>query len=154
MKAHIFTALLAAAAPIAIADISLGSGAYLPSHEAIQPTSDEYLQTANDIINMFRELTTCLETVKDKASADAAAAQVATLLPRMAELQKKAESMPRPTVEMENQLRGLINVAEVQQIVSSFMNSFISICMSNAYGSQSLLDAMGPIMDMMPGNQE
>ena len=68
--------------------------------------------------------------------------------------QKKAEAMPRPGAEVEAQVRSSINVAEVQQTVCSFLESFIRIGMNNAYGSQALLNALGPVMNSMPAGQE
>lgn len=152
MKAQFLTAICIVAAPMAMADISLGANA--PAAEAAAPSATEYVKTAHDVISVVKELTVILEGVKDQASADAAAAQVGSITARMVELQKKAEAMPRPSAEVESMVRNGINVAEVQQVVSSFMNSFIRIGMNGAYGSQALLNALGPVVNAMPGSQE
>lgn len=154
MKTQILTALLTMAAPLALADISLGSTTPTFPKAAATPTAEEYVQMANDVLAAVKELTSILAGVKDQASADAAAPQVSSLTTRMIELQKKAEAMPRPSLEVENQVRAGMNVAEVQQTVSSFLESFIRIGMSNGYGSQALLNALGPVMTAMPGSQE
>ncbi len=152
MKAQFLTAICIVAAPMAMADISLGANA--PAAVAAAPSATEYVKTAHDVLSVVKELTVILEGVKDQASADAAAAQVGSITARMVELQKKAEAMPRPSVEVESMVRNGINVAEVQQVVSSFMNSFIRIGMNGAYGSQALLNALGPVVNAVPGSQE
>lgn len=152
MKAQFLTVLYIVAAPMAMADISLGTTA--PAAVAAVPSSTEYTKAANDVLSVVKELTSILEGVKDQASADAAAAQVSSITARMVELQKKAESMPRPSAEIESMVRNGINVAEVQQVVSSFMDSFIRIGVNGAYGSQALLNALGPVVNAMPGSQE
>ncbi len=147
MKALILTTLLTSS--LALADISLGSTSPATPAPA-EATAAEYIQSVNEVMSTLKELTGVLEGVTDQASADAAAPQVAVIAPRLIELQKKSESMPRPTPEVESQVRASINVQEVQQIVSSFLTSFIRIGMSNAYGSQSLLNTLGPVMNCMP----
>lgn len=154
MKALLLTALMTVATPLALADISLGTTPPAPAAATATPTAAEYVQTANEVLAVVKELTTILEGVKDQASADAAAEQVGSITLRMIELQKKAEAMPRPGAEVEAQVRSSINVAEVQQTVSSFLESFIRIGMNNAYGSQALLNALGPVMNSMPAGQE
>lgn len=151
MKTQFLTALLTVAAPLAMADISLGSGTPAP---VVSPAATEYAQTANEVLSIVKELTGILAGVKDQASADAAAEQVSSITQRMLELQRKAEAMPRPGAEVEAQVRGSMNMAEVQQTVSSFLESFIRIGMNNAYGSQALLNALGPVMNSMPAGQE
>lgn len=153
MKAHLITALFAVAAPLAMADISLGTHTPATAQTA-KPSAEEYAQLAKDILSTLKELAVCLESVKDQTSADAAASQVAEILPRMVALQKKAEGMPRPGSEAEALVRGQINVEEAQQVVSTFMSAFINICMNNAYGSQSLLNALGPVMNIMPESRQ
>lgn len=154
MKSLLLTALMTVATPLALADISLGTNAPAPAEATESPAAAEYVQTANEVLAVVKELTTILEGVKDQASADAAAEQVGSISLRMIELQKKAEAMPRPGAEVEAQVRSSINVAEVQQTVSSFLESFIRIGMNNAYGSQALLNALGPVMNAMPAGQE
>ena len=153
MKAHLITALFAVAAPLSMADISLGTQTPAPAQTA-KPSAEEYAQLAKDILNTLKELAGSLASVTDQASADTAAAQVADILPRMVELQKKAEGMPRPCNEIEAIVRGQVNVEEAQQVVSSFMSAFINICMHNAYGSQNLLNALGPVMNIMPESRQ
>lgn len=154
MKAQLLTALLTVAAPLALADISLGTNAPTPAEATESPAAAEYVQTANEVVAVVKELATILDGVKDQASADAAAEKVGSITQRMIELQKKAEAMPRPGAEVEAQVRSSINVAEVQQTVSFFLESFIRIGMNNAYGSQALLNALGPVMNAMPAGQE
>ena len=146
MKALILTAFLAAA-PLVHADISLGK-------QDSPPAAAEYTHLAKDVMSVITDLTTVLETVKDKASADAAAPQLSGITARMLELQRKAEGMPRPSNEVEQLVRGSINVQEIQQLVNDFLNTFIQIAMNNAYGSQALMDAMGPVMNGVSSMQE
>lgn len=154
MKAQILTAVLTIAAPLALADISLGSSTPAQAGIASTPAAEEYVQTAKDVMSVVKELSAVLDGVTDTASADAAAPQVSSITARMIELQKKSEAMPRPGAEVESLVRSSMNLAEVQQVVNSFMNSFIRIGMNNAYGSEALMNALGPVMNAMPGSQE
>lgn len=151
MKSILITAL--ALAPLALADISLGSSA-APAAAAATPEDQAYITMAKDIIQAVNDLSTVLDGVKDQASADAAAPQVSKLAARMIELQKKAEAMPSPGANTEQQVRASMNMAEVQQIVSRFLNSFIRIGMNMGYGSQALLDALSPVQNALPGKEE
>ena len=145
MKALILTAFLAAA-PLVHADISLGK-------QDSSPAAAEYTHLAKDVMSVITNLTTVLETVKDKASADAAAPQLRNTTGRLLELQRKTEEMPRPTNEVEMLIRSNINIQEVQQLVGNFLNACIRIAINNAYGSQELMDALGPIMNSATGMQ-
>lgn len=151
--AHII--LLATAMPLVMADITLGTGGGIPATESIAPGTGEYTRLAQDVLAVTRELTAVLASVKDTASADAAAAQVKALTPRLHALQAKSESMPRPGAAIEAVVRSEINIQEVQQIAHDFVNALIQIDMNNAYGSQALLDAMRPLLEnAIPGSEE
>lgn len=153
MKHLLFTALVAAS-PLAMADISLGTPAPTSPAASVSEEAKPYLDMAQEILGAVKSLTSILESVKDTASADAAAAEVRTLTTSMQEIQARAEAMPRPNAAVEQQVRSSINIQEVQQIAASFMNSFIRIGMNNGYGSQALLDSLGPVMSAMPGSVE
>lgn len=146
MKSLILTTLFALT-PLALADISYGS-------PAPAPTAKEYTKLANDVISIIKEMTQVLESITDQASADAAAPQLRSTTARLLELQRKTEEMPRPTNEVELLVRSNINVLEVQQLVGNFLNACIQIAINNAYGSQELMDALGPIMNSAPGMQD
>ena len=148
---RLFITALVAASPLAMADISLGTPAPTNTAAAISTEAQPYIDMAQEVIAAVRNLTTVLETVQDTASADAAAAQIRALTASMQEIQTRAEAMPRPSAAVEQQVRSCINVQEIQQLANSFMSSFIRIGMNNAYGSQALLDSLGPVMNTMPG---
>lgn len=154
MYRYLFTTLVLAT-PLAVADISLGTPT-TPASAATASSAEArpYVDMAQEVLNAVRELTSVLETVHDTASADAAADQVQNITGNMLKLQTRAEAMPRPSAAIEQVVRGSINVQEAQQIAASFMNSFIRIGMNNAYGSQALLDSLGPVLNAMPGNAE
>ena len=152
MKKILLLSLLAA--PLAMADISLGTPQQPEAGQTASVDAAEYVAMAQEVIASLNELTATLTGVHDKATADAAAVKVNEQATRMMALQAKAESLPLPTPEVEMQVRSSINVAEVQQTVSSFLESFIRIGMNNAYGSQALLNALGPVMSSMPAGQE
>lgn len=154
MKALLYTAL-ALAIPGTMADISLGeTAAPTAAAESTPEESRQYEDMANEVLNVVRELTTLLQGVKDQASADAAATQIGGVTTRMIELQKKAESMPRPDAATELRVRNSMDIRQVQQVVRDFLDSFIRIGMNNAYGSQALMDALEPVVNAMPGNHE
>ncbi|MBO5684166.1 MAG: hypothetical protein J6R92_04395 [Akkermansia sp.] len=146
MRTLILTVLFALA-PLSMADISYGN-------KATAPAAEEYAKLANDVISVIKNLTQVLESVKDQASADTAAPQVRDTTAKLLELQRKTEDMPRPTNEIEQLVRSNINLPEVQHIVNNFLVTLIQIAMNNAYGSQALLDALGPVMNSIPNTQE
>lgn len=152
MKQHLII-LLTALTPLASADISLGS-APAPQAPAISAEAEPYVSMAQEVLGVVKELTGILETVTDTASADAAAAQVENITGRMLSLQAQAEAMPRPQAAIEQQVRSSINVQEVQKTVHEFMGAIIKLGMSNAYGSEDLMYALGPIMNAIPGQAE
>ena len=146
MKSLILTTLFALT-PLTLADISYGS-------PAPAPAAKEYAQLANDVISTIKEMTQVLESITDQASADAAAPQLSSTTARLLELQRKTEEMPRPTNEVEQLVRSNTNIQEIQQLVGDFLNACIRIAINNAYGSQGLMDALGPIMNCAPGMQD
>ena len=152
MKAILFTTL--AAAPLALADISLGKGAPVVPPAAPSQEAQGYITMAQDVLAVVKELSGVLAGVKDQASADAAAPQITSLTRRMIELQSRSEAMAPPSAAVEQQVRAAINVQDVQQIVSTFLDSFIRIGMNNGYGSQALLDSLGPVLNSIPGREE
>ena len=151
MKALILTTLLTSS--LALADISLGSTSPATPAPA-EATAAEYIQSVNEVMNTLKELTGVLEGVTDQASADAAAPQIQDIATRMAALQKRTEALGRPSAEIEQQVRAHINVREVQQLVTAFMDSFIRIGMNNGYGSQALMNALSPALNALPGQGE
>lgn len=144
MKALLLTTMIALS-PLAVADITTGSPA---------PATQEYTQLAQEVVAVVTKLTDVLESVKDKASADAAAPQIQSITTRMLELQHQAENMPRPSNEVEQLVRSNIDIQHVQQVVARFLNAFIELAMNSAYGSDALLNALGPVMSSMPVIQE
>lgn len=152
MKKILLLSLLAA--PLAMADISLGTPQQPEAGQTASVDAAEYVAMAQEVIASLNELTATLTSVHDKATADAAAVKVNEQATRMMALQAKAESLPLPTPEVEMQVRSSINVQEVQKTVHEFMGAIIKLGMSNAYGSEELLNALGPIMNAIPGQAE
>ena len=142
------------AAPVAFADISLGGTPQPPAAQSAPADATEYVTMAHEVLGCLKELTGILAGVKDTATADAAAPQISEVAARLQALQTKSESMPRPSTEVEVQVRSSINPQEVQQVAGNFLSAVISIGMSNAYGSEALIDALAPIMNAMPGSAE
>ena len=153
---HIISLALLSAGSLALADISMGNGAPVApaAQEAPSAEAQEYITVAQDILSIVKELNQVLSGVTDLASADAAAPQMQNMTMRMVELQKRSEKLGRPTAEIEQQICASIDTREVQQLVTAFVNSLIRIGMNNAYGSQALLDSLGPVMNSIPSLQE
>ena len=152
MKKIFLLSLLAA--PLAIADISMGVTQQPEAGQSTGVEAAEYVSMAQEVISSLNELTATLMGVHDKASADAAAAKVNEQTSRMLALQAKSESLPPPTPEVEMQVRSSLNVQQVQKTVQDFLGAVIKLGMSNAYGSEELLRALGPIVNAMPGQTE
>ena len=153
---HIISLTLLSAGSLALADISMGNGApVVPAvQEAPSPEAQEYIAIAQDILSIVKELNQVLSGVNDLASADAAAPQMQDMTMRMIELQKRSEKLERPTAEIEQQVRASFDTHEVQQLVTTFVNSLIRIGMNNAYGSQTFMNALSPALNALPGKGE
>lgn len=146
---------LITASSVAMADISLGTGASAPgTQENGAAEARDYIHMAQEVLSVVKELSGVLGGVTDQASADAAAPQITGLTTRMIELQKKAEGLPRPTAEVEQQVRASMNLRDVQQVVASLLDSFIRIGKNNGYGSQALMNSISPVLNAMPGKEE
>lgn len=152
MKNILLVSLLAA--PMVLADISLGGTPLQPSSQSAGADAQEYITMAREVLNCVNELTGILTGVSNKETADAAAPKVDGITTRLLTLQAKSEGMPMPTPEVEMQVRSSMNVQEVQKTVSDFLGAVIKLGMSNAYGSDALMNALGPIMNAMPGQAE
>ncbi len=156
MKAILFTTLLTT--PLVQADISLGNGTpVVPAADAAAPVSQNaqaYIDINREIIALFKALADALSGVTDQASADAAAPKIQELTTRMEALQSRTDTLPPPNAATEQQVKAEVNVQEVQQLVSAFLQSFIRIGMNNGYNSQPLLDALAPVMNALPGQME
>lgn len=153
----LFLSAVIAASSVVFADISMGNGApVVPATPEKQSavSAEEYTALAKEIFGVMKEMTLIMESVKDQASADAAAAKLGGMTVRMQELQKKAEPLPRPSAEIELQVKSSFDMQEVQQTISRFIGAFIRIGMNNGYGSQALMNAIAPAMNYLPGQQE
>lgn len=153
MKNYLLTAAIAAM-PLAMADISMGTGSAPEPPEVPSAELQEQIDLAKAVIQSFKDLTTTLNGITDQASADAAAAQVSSQIQRMQELQRKAESAPQPTASIEAQMQQHINVQEVRQTVNTFMEAIIRLGMNSAYGSEALMQALSPLMNPLTSQSE
>ena len=152
MKKILLVTLLAA--PMVLADISLGGTTQTSTPRSTAADAQEYISMAHEVLGCVNELTGILTGVANKETADAAAPKVDAITTRLLTLQTKSESMPAPTPEVELQVRNSINVQEVQKTASDFLGAIIKLGMSNAYGSEALLNSLAPIMNAMPVRAE
>lgn len=108
--------------------------------------AQQHLQLTRNILEVLRELTGTLESVKDQTTADAAAAKVQEIATRMQELQMQADSYPALSKEQEKLVKSAINEQEVQETVHNFLVSFVQIAQANCYESLPMNEALGRVL--------
>lgn len=118
--------------------------ALLPAAAAADTAGAEadFIRIGHETVVLLSELTTTLEGVTDKASADAAVPQVKELAARMQALQAQAQALPKPAPEQEVFFRENMNTAEVRQAVQKFMAALLKLAQTDAYGSEELISAL------------
>lgn len=105
-----------------------------------------HLQLSRNILQVLRELTGTLETVKDQTTADAAAVKVQEIAVRMKELQLQADSYPTLSREQEALVKANINEQEVQSTVHNFLVSVVQMAQVNCYDSESMSSALSLVL--------
>lgn len=105
-----------------------------------------HLQLSLNILQVLRELTGTLETVKDQTTADAAAVKVQEIALRMQQLQQQADSYPTLNREQEALVKAGINEQEVQSTVHDFLVSVVQMAQVNCYESESMSSALSLVL--------
>lgn len=106
----------------------------------------QHLQLTRNILEVLRELTGTLDSVKDQTTADAAAVKVHEIAVKMHELQTQADSYPALSKEQEKLVKSAINEQEVQETVHNFLVSIVQIAQANCYDSPSMNQALGRVL--------
>lgn len=109
--------------------------------------AQHHLQLSRNILQVLRELTGTLQTVKDRDSADAAAVKVQEIADKMQELQVQAESYPTLSKEQEALVKASINKQEVQDTVHNFLVSVVQVAQVNCYESDSMSKALSGVLN-------
>lgn len=114
----------------------------LPAVQAAPVASVSHLEAAlaaqRSLMAVLNELTTTLQGVTDKESADAAAPAVRALGEQLRELQKEAAGFAAPKGREEADFKAAMNSAEVRQTVDAFMQSIVTLAAAGTYESESL----------------
>ncbi len=108
--------------------------------------AQQHLQLTRNILEVLRELTGTLDSVKDRNTADAAAVKVQEIATRMQELQMQADSYPALSKEQEKLVKSAINEQEVQETVHNFLVSIVQIAQANCYESLPMNQALGRVL--------
>lgn len=108
--------------------------------------AQQHLQLTRNILEVLRELTGTLDSVKDRNTADAAAVKVQEIATRMQELQMQADSYPALSKEQEKLVKSAINEQEVQETVQNFLVSIVQIAQANCYESLPMNQALGRVL--------
>lgn len=105
-------------------------------------TEADYIRIGQETVNLLHDLTSTLEKVQDKETAEAAVPRVQEISARLQALRTEAENLPKPAPAQEAQFREQMNTAEVRQAVQEFMNALLKLAQTDAYGSEELISAL------------
>lgn len=108
--------------------------------------AQQHLQLSRNILEVLRELTGTLESVKDQTTADAAAVKVQEIADKMRALQVQADSFPTLSKEQEKLVKSAINEQEVQETVHNFLVSVVQMAQANCYDSPSMSQALVKVL--------
>lgn len=142
------TAILTAALlsiPLLAQDAAVAPMTPAPAVEMTEQAR-QHLQLTRNILEVLRELTGTLDSVKDQTTADAAAVKVQEIAVRMQELQMEADSYPALSKEQEKLVKSAINEQEVQDTVHNFLVSIVQIAQANCYESLPMNQALGKVL--------
>lgn len=142
------TAILTAALlsiPLLAQDAAVAPMTPAPAVEMTEQAR-QHLQLTRNILDVLRELTGTLDSVKDQTTADAAAVKVQEIAVRMQELQMEADSYPALSKEQEKLVKSAINEQEVQDTVHNFLVSIVQIAQANCYESLPMNQALGKVL--------
>lgn len=142
------TAILTAAllsTPLLAQDAAVAPMTPAPAVEMTEQAR-QHLQLTRNILEVLRELTGTLDSVKDQTTADAAAVKVQEIAVRMQELQMEADSYPALSKEQEKLVKSAINEQEVQDTVHNFLVSIVQIAQANCYESLPMNQALGKVL--------
>lgn len=107
----------------------------------ITPEIEPYMPAIKGSAAIITEITTILQGVKDKASADAAAPQVSAAISKMKELEQSTKSLPEPTAELKAKLQPVI-MQYLAGPVQQFTLSVMTVASAQGYGSEALMKAL------------
>lgn len=118
-----------------------------PAAPATAPaaTAEQFETAARNLMNCIRELDATLQSVKDTASADAAAPKVKELVAKMNAVSAENEKLGEPAPEIQAQVEKAIG-AEFQQTMESLGNTMRPIAMNGFYDSAALTEAIAPLL--------
>lgn len=94
-----------------------------------------------------KELNAALQTVKDTASADAAAPKVKELVEKMNAVSAENEKLGEPTPEIQAQVEKAIG-AEFEQTMKDLGETMRPMAMNGFYDSEALMEAIAPLLRM------
>ncbi len=146
MKKNLMFALAAACCAV-LAPVSAQEAA--PAAPAVAPAStSEHVQYMKGMIALVDEMAEVIDSVKDKASADAAAVRIPEITKKMEELSKKGEALEEPSPEVQLQLQELAG-----EVLGKFMGLAMKmegIKQADFYGSE----AFKALAEQKPGEQQ
>lgn len=113
-------------------------------------TKEEAETLLKEMMTSLGDLSKVLETVTDKASADAAASKVVELSAKIKDLQLRSEKMGEPSPEVQQALLGQYS-KQLDDTLGKFMPASMKVGMANFYGSESLTKAFQNMNAAMSG---
>ena len=117
--------------------------------EAAAPAADagKFEAAARNLMGCVKELNAALQTVKDTASADAAAPKVKELVEKMNAISEENEKLGEPTPEIQAQVEKAIG-AEFEQTMKDLGETMRPMAMNGFYDSEALMEAIAPLLRM------
>lgn len=131
--------------PLIAQDAAVAPATPAPAVEMTEQ-AQQHLQLSRNILEVLRELTGTLESVKDQTTADAAAVKVQEIADKMRALQVQADSFPSLSKEQEKLVKSAINEQEVQETVHNFLVSVVQMAQANCYDSPSMSQALVKVL--------
>ena len=131
--------------PLIAQDAAVAPATPAPAVEMTEQ-AQQHLQLSRNILEVLRELTGTLESVKDQTTADAAAVKVQEIADKMRALQVQADSFPSLSKEQEKLVKSAINEQEVRETVHNFLVSVVQMAQANCYDSPSMSQALVKVL--------
>ena len=132
--------------PLIAQDAAVAPATPAPAVEMTEQ-AQQHLQLSRNILEVLRELTGTLESVKDQTTADAAAVKVQEIADKMRALQVQADSFPSLSKEQEKLVKSAINEQEVRETVHNFLVSVVQMAQANCYDSPSMSQALVKVLN-------
>lgn len=144
MKTFLLTSVLAASCAFAQA---------APATPAASAATTELSPEAQSLVPLVDEMTACmnnisdqLDSIKDKASADAAAPKLAELFDQLKTIKTKVTEITAKNPDAQLEIQS-VATEKLKAPLSRFMQSIANIAINNGYESEALLEVFTSLQE-------